>query len=529
MRHLFLPRPREAERRVRSGLGPERYEKTTDEVEHEPQPEVDLQKRFGNRTVAQMMRGRPTRRGGRSRAQSLPSRLMSSVQRMSGMDLSDVRVFYGSNEPSRFGAGAFTRGSDIYVGHGYEKHLAHEAWHVVQQRQGRVRSHSMRAGMGVNTDRRLESEADRMGRRASTLGNFPNYETAGSSLGGSRSSVGQIGGGPGVVQCYSICSPEAWPGKGKGPKNSGKTFPFRVSNDSKLAVYQDSHFGSHQCYAVEGQITAANEIIKKQGGGLSMTADKTDAVSITNDKISETLYRVVPKNEVLSYGGSGDSMFWVSDCGGSAHSVMTGDESGKSQAKYNKAIIEKEYMFKIKDFRKGLDKQTDPKTYGTTYSYYSSKHKRRVDLGTPQEHLAAIFEDISNDSFQNAWKGYQKLSDKLRDKFDQIVGLNQYAQPEIGEAYVIVANQDEYASGTKAGWNYHWGAVVLKSGGDSVTFENFADPSKKTSNDWSFQMYGSEKGQTWHDDHKKRKMHHRGKLFDEYGPNPTTLRIVPKG
>ncbi|MEM7041075.1 MAG: DUF4157 domain-containing protein [Bacteroidota bacterium] len=36
-------------------------------------------------------------------------------------------------------AHAYDQGTDIHIGPGQEKHLPHEAWHVVQQKQGRVR------------------------------------------------------------------------------------------------------------------------------------------------------------------------------------------------------------------------------------------------------------------------------------------------------------------------------------------------------------------------------------------------------
>jgi hypothetical protein len=38
----------------------------------------------------------------------------------------------------RLNAIAFARGADVDAGPGQEAHLAHEAWHVVQQQQGRV-------------------------------------------------------------------------------------------------------------------------------------------------------------------------------------------------------------------------------------------------------------------------------------------------------------------------------------------------------------------------------------------------------
>ena len=57
---------------------------------------------------------------------------------------------------------------------------------------------------------------------------------------------------------------------------------------------------------------------------------------------------------------------------------------------------------------------------------------------------------------------------------------------------------------TRAGFNFHWGGVIMVSGGDRVTFENFARPGTDyhTQNlRWYFDMYGppSKAGQTWHD------------------------------
>ena len=50
---------------------------------------------------------------------------------------------------------------------GQEKHLPHEAWHVAQQSQGRVRATTqLKEGVSINDDAGLESEADRMGARA---------------------------------------------------------------------------------------------------------------------------------------------------------------------------------------------------------------------------------------------------------------------------------------------------------------------------------------------------------------------------
>ncbi|HEX9061228.1 MAG TPA: DUF4157 domain-containing protein [Clostridia bacterium] len=96
----------------------------------------------------------------------MPDGLKAGVESLSGIDMSDVRVHYNSDRPAGVGALAYTQGTDIHVASGQERHLAHEAWHVVQQAQGRVQPTMQMQGMDVNDDPGLEHEADVMGERA---------------------------------------------------------------------------------------------------------------------------------------------------------------------------------------------------------------------------------------------------------------------------------------------------------------------------------------------------------------------------
>ncbi len=102
----------------------------------------------------------------RKNATGLPDALKAGVEALSGVSLDDVRVRENAPEPARIGALAYTRGNKIYVGPGQERHLPHEAWHVVQQKQGRVRATLLAKGLPVNDDAALEREADVMGGRA---------------------------------------------------------------------------------------------------------------------------------------------------------------------------------------------------------------------------------------------------------------------------------------------------------------------------------------------------------------------------
>lgn len=68
----------------------------------------------------------------------MPDDLKSGVESYSGIDMSDVNVHYNSSKPAKLHALAYAQGNQIHVAPGQEKRLPHEAWHVVQQKQGRV-------------------------------------------------------------------------------------------------------------------------------------------------------------------------------------------------------------------------------------------------------------------------------------------------------------------------------------------------------------------------------------------------------
>ena len=77
-----------------------------------------------------------------------------------------VQVHRNSAEPAKVGAHAYAQGSQIHLAPGQDRHLPHEAWHVVQQAQGRVRPTLQLKGVSVNDDPGLEKEADTMGAQA---------------------------------------------------------------------------------------------------------------------------------------------------------------------------------------------------------------------------------------------------------------------------------------------------------------------------------------------------------------------------
>jgi hypothetical protein len=96
----------------------------------------------------------------------LPADLKAGVENLSGYSLDEVRVRYNSPKPPQLQALAYTQGTEIHVASGREEHLPHEAWHVVQQMQGRVKPTMQMKGTQINDDEGLEKEADVMGQRA---------------------------------------------------------------------------------------------------------------------------------------------------------------------------------------------------------------------------------------------------------------------------------------------------------------------------------------------------------------------------
>ncbi|MCB1881526.1 MAG: DUF4157 domain-containing protein, partial [Gammaproteobacteria bacterium] len=97
--------------------------------------------------------------------------MKSGIEQLSGTDISDVKVHYNSDKPARLQAHAYAQGTDIHIAPGEEKQLPHEAWHVVQQKQGRVQPTRQAPGnINVNDDAGLEREADVMGQKGLTAG-----------------------------------------------------------------------------------------------------------------------------------------------------------------------------------------------------------------------------------------------------------------------------------------------------------------------------------------------------------------------
>lgn len=139
-----------------------------EELQAKTAPEEELQARFDTAQRAALPYGEelPAQKKGPANRTGMPDGLKTGIESLSGVDISDVRVHTNSAQPAQLNALAYAQGGDIHLGPGQESHMAHEAWHIVQQRQGRVKPTVQMQGTAINDDPALEREADVMGAQA---------------------------------------------------------------------------------------------------------------------------------------------------------------------------------------------------------------------------------------------------------------------------------------------------------------------------------------------------------------------------
>ncbi|MES2328703.1 MAG: DUF4157 domain-containing protein [Bacteroidota bacterium] len=141
----------------------------------------------------------------------IPAGLRSGIENLSGFSMSDVTVNYNSSKPAQFKALAYAQGTNIDIAPGQERHLPHEAWHVVQQKQGRVTPTLQAKGIPVNDDSGLEHEADVMGAKAAQMKTFGTFQLKAEAVTGvkinNRNQPVQLEGGNGATAEVKTAEP----------------------------------------------------------------------------------------------------------------------------------------------------------------------------------------------------------------------------------------------------------------------------------------------------------------------------------
>ncbi len=273
----------------------------------------------------------PSESGNRT---GLPNRLKTGLEEMSGMDLSNVKVHYGSPEPKKVRAAAYARGSEIHLGPGQEKHLSHEGWHVVQQMQGRVRPTLQIKGAKINDDPGLEREADVMGARAAQ-GAEPLH-----TGGGTRPSAGR-----GVAQ--AIAGPEMTIQRG-GPNEPeakvGARFPVpdyaetEGSDDEDDDIYAESDEDKEILSCKEGGFSEGplgQKVLEASGmftcSGIIIYDPPNDYGVLFHYSALEHDDPDHPATDLIRHVSPGRKVYFVAGQGDSYDGRMIEDEAGELQ------------------------------------------------------------------------------------------------------------------------------------------------------------------------------------------------------
>jgi hypothetical protein len=204
----------------------------------------------------------------------LPSPLKNGIEHLSGSSMDDVKVHYGSSKPATLQAHAYAQGNNIHIAPGQEKHLPHEAWHVVQQKQGRVKpTMQLKNKVNVNNDRTLEKEADHMGAKALVQGKkLPGAsKKSNASPHHNRSAVAQLAGNA----AHATVNAGNFQG-GVIPGFGGNMAPHRIPTTTNTEIHNAGGGGTN---VTEGSTMTSYPISTRSNAGGSETTDAVRQVS----------------------------------------------------------------------------------------------------------------------------------------------------------------------------------------------------------------------------------------------------------
>ncbi|HEX5724352.1 MAG TPA: LysM peptidoglycan-binding domain-containing protein [Longimicrobiaceae bacterium] len=289
----------------------------------------------------------------------------------------------------------------------------------------------------------------------------------------------------------------------------------RIADDGRTVTTTQRR----DCWADPALITASEATLRARGSGISIKAGSgTINGKAPDGSGTKTLNEVQVK---ISVSDPATTNFYA-DCGRSSREVMgpTGTDTtpkgvykddlgaeketvaAKNPAKYRDEIFAKTgrpYTVKSGDTLSKIAGHFLGSTsrYLEIYNYGNNKKLIGPDPGKIKVGQSLL---IPPGTTAEGHSHYLSLTAGEKEAFDQSHGINEYAAPEVGEAFT--ARRDD--SLTLAGFNFHWAGVIMVAGHDRVTFENFAKPGTTYATKdekWYFETYGpaSKAGQTFHE------------------------------
>ena len=419
----------------------------------------------------------------------LPNNLKDGVENLSGYSMDDVNVHYNSEKPAQLQAAAYTQGSDIHIGPGEEEHLSHEAWHVVQQKQGRVQPTSeLNGAHQLNDNNALENEADVFGSKAEKMKDYPDkgkdQRTEGQTSTGSQPIIQRFVKSSKYTKTntddtldHMFKSQSEDPQVTKDNKirhteSHAKHPSLYFSDDGTIAI-NSSKGESKEFYATPKVVSDANEALLGKGSAVKLTANSKAKV----DMNGKSLFRITPTIRTSldgDYTAGDDATFGTHICIEVAQMVI-----GNLSRSYTSTAV----------FKNPDEDATHEETFKPDGTGASEVYKLADQLGAGGDiSKENMHERISGgDKKPHADEEYGKSS-KMKgkhntskiDHLEKSLGVNKYAIPDIGEAFATFSTRP--ATSTKGhAWGYHYAGIVAKSedGRDSITLENY---NRKTDN-----------------------------------------------
>ena len=293
--------------------------------------------------------------------------------------------------------------------------------------------------------------------------------------------------------------------------HDGNGLSLRVSDDCNMAIEDTDLTGRQpkEFYATQAVITDANTLLGRGNSRFSLEAREHRLTILTGWSGTKNLLRVVPRYD----GNSANNA--PQNCNAIAAAVvgMTSD---------------------------GLSAE------GETAGLDTALRIAGLPGGRDDEGWLAAVRDLNNteqDLMDAVARNYVRGKNRYQERV-RTTGANQYAKPEVGDAFAIVTmgygqvvnpgrrtvrvRDVESGLDRTMDWNYHFGGVVARSGNDRITLENYARGDNRMNNAdprWYFQMYGEKQGQSFHEFYSAKPDYANPVTISQRNPNRVEVPV----
>ena len=436
---------------------------------------------------------------------ALPDPVRQRMESSFGADFADVRVHQGG-EAAQLGAAAYTQGNDLHFAPGRydpgsaagQELLGHELTHVVQQRAGRVAVQGKDAP--INDDPALEREADQLGALAAR-GEPAHVQGVSSGAGPQRRASAPIQryrdvgadearpkprGGEQIFTSHAetpTLGDDPLAGVGYARSDTLSAQGLIVSDDGTMAAQKGVQ--AQEFFAQPGVVARSNEKLEAARTTVRLVAGES-SVKIGDDRLA--IVKPTIDGEVL------ESLLYT-ECVEVANTVMG---SPIATTKFE-AILQNADDEEQLPQRRDMELGDVPKV--ASYVLDGSRDTTDIAGGIDAQPTREMGKEYGKQS------GRGNTDDRARE-----MGINEYARPDVGEAFVAYSvradNQDKttrkggtdytrqkdrtgpsrmlrqlIGASVKKGdprfvpgsWDMHYGGVVAVSadGADRVTLEDY--------------------------------------------------------